>query len=143
MEKFSLNGSSSNGKETKIRNIDEALAKSLENFVEGDLNIENIEEISIENETKIYFSFNGGGKEIFKKVNDIYQEIKNDPNIPEILKETFGIELDGDRECFVAGFHIDQNNPDFEILKEKARQELEKTKEKLLERKLINKSLEA
>jgi hypothetical protein len=131
MENFSPNGFSPNGKKPKIKSIDEALTKSLEYFVEGNLNIENIEEISIENETRIYFSFNGGGKEIFKKVNNIYQEIKSDPEIPEILRENFGIELDGDKKCFVASFRINENNPDFETLKEKARQELEKTKEKL------------
>jgi len=132
MEKFSPNGFSPNGKEPKIKSIDEALAKSLENFVEGNLNIENIEEISIENETKIYFSFKGGGKVTFEKVDGIYQEIKSDPDISEILRENFSIELDGDRKYFIAGFSIDKNNPDFETLTEKARQILEEIKEKLL-----------
>jgi hypothetical protein len=131
MENFSPNGFSLNGKEPKIKNIEESLAKSLEDFVKGNLNIDNIGEISTENEIKICFSFKGGGKEIFEKVNDIYQKITSDPKIPEILKENFSIELDGNRKCFVAGLHIDKNHPNFETLKETAKQILEEIKEKL------------
>jgi len=129
---FSPNGFSPNRKTPKNKKgIESALRESLEYFSEGNLNIGSIEKISSGNEIKICFSFKGGGKIIFEKVNNIYHEITSDPNIPEILKENFSIELDGDRKCFVTGFYIDKNNPDFETLKEKARQILEGIKEKL------------
>jgi len=135
MEKLSPNGFSPNGKTPKNKKgIERALRESFKDFVEGNLNIGNIEEISSENEIKIFFSFKGGGERIFEKINSIYQEITSDPNIPEILKNNFGIELDGNRKCFIVSFLIDKNHPDFKTLKEKAKQILEEIKERLLKK---------
>jgi len=134
MEKFSPNGFSLNGKALKaekLENIEKLLKKLPKDYIIGNLNIGNIEEIPTGSEIKICFSFKGGWHQTLKDINNIYQKIKSNNKISEILRENFGIELDGDRKCFVVGFRIDKNLPNFETLKEEARQILEEIKEKL------------
>jgi lysophospholipase L1-like esterase len=85
------------------------------------------------NQLEIFFTFTGGGAEIFHKIDNIHQTIINKEDLPEELKLNFGINVDGNKKQFVAIFYIDKNNPNIKKYRKLAKKILIEIKQKLLE----------
>jgi hypothetical protein len=140
MEQFSTNGYSERIKKIWQEQLNELQFRLVnETFYEGELTMSDIEEIEAhlpENDyqqyLKIFFTLKGGGKEkMAPELNKIYGKTKNNFDLPPVLRKNFGIELDGDKNCFVFCFYINKSHFSFEILKELAQEELKKIQEKL------------
>ncbi len=102
-----------------------SFSKALEEFGKGELVTSKIGEKGNE----IYFEFKGGGKEIFEKAEKIFKQYSQAEGIDKILKENFGIELDGDKKCFRVIFRIPKERPE---LKEEAKRVLQMIKQELI-----------
>jgi hypothetical protein len=103
MIEFSLNG-----KEPKRENTASSVENVPKDFIEGDLEIENIEIQETEEDIVFQMKFRGGGDKTSELVNKFYQEKQNE--IKQSLEtEEFGIILDGDAQKLVAQIILPKN----------------------------------
>jgi len=126
MEKYSSNGEY----KTKIKRFfSSVFGKTLENFTKGKLEIQNIEINESSENVVLSMKFKGGGKQVFKIINDFYRENKN--RVQQDLKaEDFGIILLGDEKIFEARISLPKDVS--EEKKQIAKGILEELKQKLL-----------
>lgn len=121
------------GELNSLKDITEEIYReTLDDFTKGEITLlKDITEEEINDEIRIYFCFRGGGQEIFKKNQELYDFIINNHSISEELRNNFSIELDGNRKQFIVYFYLNKNNLNLKELKNKAKDILAKIKEEL------------
>jgi hypothetical protein len=120
---------SPNGRKPKEERFFSAFKESLNNFIEGILEIKDIEMQETEESIIFQMKFRGGGKKVFDLINKFYQE--NEVRVRQSLRvEDFGIILDGDTKEFVAQIVLPKNISEED--KQSVRNILEELKQKLL-----------
>jgi len=126
MKEFSPNG---DRREQKKDVFPSVFKESLGYFIEGNLEIKDIEMQETENNVIFQMRFRGGGDKITDLVNNFYQE--NEAKVKQSLRiEDFGIILDGDTKEFVAQIVLPKNISEED--KQTARNILEELKQRLL-----------
>jgi hypothetical protein len=126
MKEFSPNGDMHKSKKELFTSV---FKESLRYFVEGNLEIKDIEMQETENNVIFQMKFKGGGDKILHIFNNFYKE--NKEKVKESLAvEDFGIILDGDRKEFVAQIVLPKNISEED--EKNARNILEELKKKLL-----------
>jgi hypothetical protein len=126
MKEFSPNGDRRKLKKELFLSV---FKESLGYFVEGNLEIKDIEMQETEDNVILQMRFKGGGIKIIDIVNNFYQE--NEKKVKESLGvEDFGIILDGDTKEFVAQVVLPKDISEED--KQTARNVLEELKQKLL-----------
>jgi hypothetical protein len=120
---------SPNGKKSKKEIFFSAFKESLNYFIEGNLEINDIAIQETKDSIIFQMRFRGGGKKVFDLISNFYQE--NEARVRESLKaEDFGIILDGDRKEFVSQIVLPKNISEED--RQTARNILEELKQKLL-----------
>jgi hypothetical protein len=120
---------SPNGKKPKKEIFFSAFKESLNYFIEGNLEINDIAIQETKDSIIFQMRFKGGGKKVFDLISNFYQE--NEARVRESLKaKDFGIILDGDRKEFVSQIVLPKNISEED--KQTARNILEELKQKLL-----------
>jgi hypothetical protein len=126
MKEFSPNGDRRKSKKEVFTSV---FKESLGYFVEGNLEIKDIEMQETEDNVILQMRFKGGEDKIVDIVNNFYQE--NEKKVKESLgAKDFGIILDGDTKEFVAQIVLPKDISEED--KQTARNVLEELKQKLL-----------